>query len=254
VLGFGEASERDLLDIQQCLLQEAETPFFLIGVRGERAGFDRLLNSIASGETTFAQFSKIFMNGKRPDSWDQIYLWQIYFTISTYRAKALNLTTEMVEISKLPSEKRLAAFKEWEARLRSAMPSKVAQMLLLEAGQNAAHDLAAKAELRSAATCLAAERFRLTKGRWPANLAELVPMYLEAVPTDPYDGLPLRLKRDDSTFVVYSVFIDGIDDGGKIGEQLAIHGSDIGFQLFDPDKRRQPARPLVFPKKIPEKP
>ncbi len=254
VLGFGEASERDLLDMQQCLLQEAEAPFFLTAARGVRAGLDRLLNSIARGETTFAQFSTIFMKGRRPDSWDQVYLWQIQFTISTYRATALNLTTKMVEISKLPSEKRLAAFKEWEAWLRFAMPSKVAQMLLLDVRKNAEWDLAVRARLRSAATCVAAERFRLAKGRWPANLAELVPGFLDAVPTDPFDGLPLRLKRGDSIFVVYSVFMDEIDDGGQIGEQLAIYGSDIGFQLFDPEKRRQPAKPFVFPPVRLEKP
>ena len=62
---------------------------------------------------------------------------------------------------------------------------------------------------------LAAERFRAAHGRWPRGSDELLPEYLDRMPTDPYDGQPLRFRSGDDGVVVYSVFENGTDDGGK---------------------------------------
>ena len=53
----------------------------------------------------------------------------------------------------------------------------------------------ARALLRCAAVAVALERYRLANGRWPDDLAALVPKYLAAVPADPFDGKPLRYAR-----------------------------------------------------------
>ena len=252
VLGLGEASDRDLRDIQDCLTEESARTFLLIGARGERAGLDRWLRSVASGETTFAQFSSRIMNGRPPDTWDQIYLWKIYLNMPAYRAKTLVLATEFVELCKLPPEQQRLALMEWIAGVSSAMPSKVEQTLLLDAASNVSFSLGAIALLRASAAGVAAERFRLAEGRWPAELAELVPKYLTGVPADPYDGQPLRFKRTGGKFVVYSLLPDGLDCDGDLGEGYYHSGPDTGFQLFDPALRRQPAEPFVFPPKTPE--
>ena len=42
-----------------------------------------------------------------------------------------------------------------------------------------------------------------------------MPLYLNAVPADPFDGQPLRFKRLSKGYVIYSVGSDGRDDGGK---------------------------------------
>src|SRR5207302_64130 len=52
-----------------------------------------------------------------------------------------------------------------------------------------------RAQLRSAAAAMAVERFRRDRDRWPGTLDELVPAYLKAMPLDPYDGQPLRMRR-----------------------------------------------------------
>jgi hypothetical protein len=39
---------------------------------------------------------------------------------------------------------------------------------------------------------VALQRYRLTFGKWPAKVIELVPRFLAEVPIDPYDGGPLR--------------------------------------------------------------
>ena len=45
-------------------------------------------------------------------------------------------------------------------------------------------------------------------------IAELVPRFLDRVPIDPISGSPLRYARAaDGTFKLYSVGLDGLDDG-----------------------------------------
>jgi len=101
-----------------------------------------------------------------------------------------------------------------------------------------------QAQLRAAIVALAVERFRHEHGRWPNSLAELVPSKLSKIYTDPYDGQPLRYRKNKEGVVIYSVGPDKIDDGGKFDRlKVTTPGADIGIQLWDPDKRRQPPPP-----------
>jgi DNA-directed RNA polymerase subunit RPC12/RpoP len=72
-----------------------------------------------------------------------------------------------------------------------------------------------QANIRLAATAFAVERFRLAKGRLPGALSELAPQFLDAVPTDPFDGEPLRYHTLPRGYVIYSVGPDGHDAGGR---------------------------------------
>jgi hypothetical protein len=63
---------------------------------------------------------------------------------------------------------------------------------------------------------LAIRLFKLEHGHLPANLGELVPLYLPSPPIDP-DGQPLKYRIDDGRYVLYSIGWDGKDDGGKFG-------------------------------------
>ena len=62
---------------------------------------------------------------------------------------------------------------------------------------------------------LAVKRYKLAHGTLPERLDLLVPDYLDTVPTDPFDGKPLRYKPTDMGAVVYGVGKDGVDNGGK---------------------------------------
>jgi len=70
-----------------------------------------------------------------------------------------------------------------------------------------------RAKLRSAAACVAALRYRKDNGDWPRSLDALVPRYIDAVPADPYTGMPLVYKISVNGIAVYSVGANGIDDG-----------------------------------------
>jgi hypothetical protein len=64
-------------------------------------------------------------------------------------------------------------------------------------------------------TGIALERYRLKTGSMPDRLDALVPSYLPAVFSDPFDGAPLRYRRQaDGSPHVWSVGGDLVDEGG----------------------------------------
>src|SRR5207247_417513 len=94
---------------------------------------------------------------------------------------------------------------------------------------------------RCAAAAVAAERFRQRTDQWPAAIDELVKAgLLKAVPTDPYDGRPLRLKRVADGLAIYAVGPDLADNGGNLDRNAIKPGTDLGFRLWDVPARRQP--------------
>lgn len=81
-------------------------------------------------------------------------------------------------------------------------------------GSIAAYDgaVARKACLK---TALALRLRRLKNGSYPATLDELVPEFIDKLPTDPFSGKDLIYRREGKGFVVYSVGHNMKDDGGK---------------------------------------
>jgi hypothetical protein len=65
---------------------------------------------------------------------------------------------------------------------------------------------------------LALELYHREHGKWPASLGELSPKYLPTLPADPITGKPLHYKVVDDRPIVYSVGIDGDDDGGRLAK------------------------------------
>jgi hypothetical protein len=75
----------------------------------------------------------------------------------------------------------------------------------------------AEARRRLLVTAIALERYRLRHGRYPKALQELVPELLSSSPVDFMDGEPLRYcLTADGHFLLYSVGLDGVDDGGNL--------------------------------------
>jgi len=74
---------------------------------------------------------------------------------------------------------------------------------------------------------IALERFRRARGDYPYTLDELVPEFLESVPVDIYDGMPLRFTMaGPESPVVYSVGTNRKDDGGMLVRWLPYHDDD----------------------------
>jgi hypothetical protein len=110
------------------------------------------------------------------------------------------------------------------------------------------HVAEAESQRRLIITALALERFRNRHGSYPAALSELAPEFLAKVPEDFMDGKPLRYERaSDDRFVLYSVGLDCVDNGGVAWEpkqQADIYGFGQDYDF----RQRSQARDLVWPR------
>jgi hypothetical protein len=78
---------------------------------------------------------------------------------------------------------------------------------------------------------LAVERFRLATGQFPRHLQQLAPAFLPQIPTDPFDGAPLRYRLLDNGYVVYSIGADLKDDNGAERSGRASSRYDVTFAV-----------------------
>ena len=79
-----------------------------------------------------------------------------------------------------------------------------------------AHAANAEAERRILITAIALERYRGKYGSYPNSLAQLTPEFLRVPLPDFMDGQPLRYRpTSDGHFLLYSVGLDCVDDGGR---------------------------------------
>jgi len=69
---------------------------------------------------------------------------------------------------------------------------------------------------RSIVLCaIALKRYLLRRGKYPASLDALVPKLISSWPVDYMDGKPTKYRlNSDGSFTLYSVGVDGNDDGG----------------------------------------
>ena len=62
---------------------------------------------------------------------------------------------------------------------------------------------------------LALRCYQSEQGRAPTGLEQLVPQYLQRVPSDPFSGRPMIYRPQSTNWLLYSVGPDGVDDGGQ---------------------------------------
>lgn len=128
----------------------------------------------------------------------------------------LDLMDGYMKCFKLPLHERQKAADAVAAKLRTISKAHVLLHVITPSLSGViTQDLRTIAHLRAADAALAVQRYRLKAGRFPENLSDLVPAYLESVPKDPFDGKEMRYRKLKTGFVVYSIGDDLSDDGGK---------------------------------------
>jgi hypothetical protein len=80
-------------------------------------------------------------------------------------------------------------------------------------------------------------RYRADRGGYPKQLGELTPKYLDRVPGDSFSGNPLVYRPGGSGYVLYSVGLNGRDDGGR-GFDDDPPGDDVVVRMPPRDPRR----------------
>ncbi len=124
----------------------------------------------------------------------------------------LDRMAEAIEIAQRKPWKRQEAIAAAEARYDTS--ASILDWLTTPSGRLIVLTLRGTARVEVARTAVAVERYRLATGGLPQALSDLVPAYLETVPVDPFDGQPLRYKKRDPGYVLYSIGPDGTDNNG----------------------------------------
>jgi hypothetical protein len=230
-LAQGEPTDAALADLQELLRQEEAEPWMLCALRGERAGIHEMFQ-------TGKNLSEIC----QPAGGRELLELSLPGATLQNHAGFIAALNQIVEIAKAPVEEQAPRMQQLEASLarqpllvRQTVP--MLRKMAIEVGSLREH-----ASLRCAVAALAAERYRRRYGRWPDQLSALVSEFLPAVPLDPFDCAPLRLRRTEYGLVIYSLGQDHQDNGGSINrDDVGVDGTDLGLRLWDTGKRRQPA-------------
>lgn len=127
----------------------------------------------------------------------------------------IDITDENLEALRLPPHERRAAVKLVEEKMEDMawyhtylkvqgfIPLRICEL-----------DLRFIAAIETCFTALAVERYRIANGKLPESLDQVAPRFIESVPLDPFDGKPIRYKKLDKGYVVYSIGEDCVDNGG----------------------------------------
>jgi hypothetical protein len=239
-LAQGEPSAQELERVQKLLEEEANEPFLARAMRGERAGLHKLLVALSDGEASMAQVAgggagmeARILNASGP------------MLARRSHARILTLMNEGVEASELPGEQQAAVMDDIEKKVVKAKSEFdiVINQVFPALNRISAVYGHGVGNLRCALVGVALERYRRDHGAWPENLDALIPTYLNAIPSDPQDGKPLRYKRNQDGVLVYWVGLDSTDNGGKLDrtQNYLAQGVDWGFQLWDVKGRHKPA-------------
>lgn len=130
----------------------------------------------------------------------------------------VNGADEWMAMSRLNYPERLTKAKELDQRFETYLSRRPHFMLsrkLRSIAESEAGFAEKAAYLRAAQAALAIEGHRLEKGQLPVSLDDLAPRFIAVVPTDPFDGRPLRYKRLEKGYTIYSIGRDSADNGGK---------------------------------------
>ena len=175
-------------------------------------------------------FYMTFMTGYQP-SLSQRVAMQLYGAVGGLAADRwtfLRTMRSVIAVQSEPFPARLAAARAVEEEMKKMPPARMISRMLLPAFSRAcAEEATAMALLSAARTATAVERYRLAKGALPEKLDDLVPKFIASIPSDPFDGKPLRYARRPVGYVVYSVGPNLKDDGG-VERERRDYGASYG--------------------------
>lgn len=98
---------------------------------------------------------------------------------------------------------------------------------------------------------LALKRYKLAQDDYPESLDALVPTFLDRVPTDLFDGNPMRYQKLPAGYKIWSVYTNQMDDGGirRTGDASLIEHNDNDLDMVlvtDEDAMIQAEQTLLF--------
>jgi hypothetical protein len=220
VLAWSSNADDSLLDrLQNAVLQEADADTIRSAIRGERA---LALHSIKK------------MDDRSGDR-------QATKHIPASQALCLEAFTDAMASLDKPAKERFAAIRQ-PRHVPTGPVEILAYMHIPDLNDDLVTAIAYQARCRCTAAGIACERYRIKRNRWPASLDDLAEFGIPKGLSDPFDGQTLRYKRMQDGVAVYSISIDGIDDGGEVVDPSG-YARDLGFRLWNVEARKVPQPP-----------
>lgn len=236
-IALGEPSKDSLSQFQSLLENEASFPMFLHIAKANRASNYAVLSSLKKDKDMIKNLKGIF---DLKD--DEAIATKLVLEEPTILSWLLKYSNSLVAIANLPQQDQQKAVTELALKLneKNMLFVKLFTSPPKKIWETSHSNLAI---LNCAITSLAMERYRITNGKWPRKLDELVPEYLAKLPTDPFNGESLLVGTIPGGLVIYSVGPDLQDNNGLVDDSKPTkEGTDIGFRLWEVPMRRQPAK------------
>jgi hypothetical protein len=207
---------------------------FLRALRMEEASQLRTIYDLASGRLSLGVLMAL-VDRPRPAPADWFTpVYRLFLLDEDLDAQRAVIAT-CRQLAAKPYYEAKPGWDEFEHRLTTVTRGLVTRLLvppIAYGAQTAARGEAQHDVLRLA---VAGCRFRARHNRLPGDLAELAPEFIPAVPRDPFDGRPLRMKKSAGKLIMYSIGPDMVDNSGALFDSNKKTG-DIPFTL-----REQPA-------------
>src|SRR5262249_41434864 len=146
------------------------------------------------------------MGTKEPSWWEQfVAWWYVRYRLREHFVETLALSNRFVAVADVPLRLQTVAALNADPAVRSTSRDNLLLGFLPPMCKCQDAYLSSRAGLRCTVRAIACERYRLANGRWPASLEELVPRFLDVVPSDPYNDEPLRFTRAGDQVVIESI-------------------------------------------------
>jgi hypothetical protein len=79
--------------------------------------------------------------------------------------------------------------------------------------------------------------YHAESSRYPAQLEDLAPKYLATIPDDLFSGQALHYGLTEKGYLVYSVGVNGVDEGGRQYDDEP-PGDDLNVRMPLPELKR----------------
>jgi hypothetical protein len=205
---------------------------FLRTLRMEEAFGQRVFYDVATGRLSLGELQAVQAVGQQPGPALTAAFAPVYrlFFLGEDLESHRGIVARWQQLAALPYYQSKPSWDGWEAAMK-AQPTGLVTWDLVPAVSRCA-ETAARADAQHDVLRLAVAvcRFRASHNRFPSNPSELVPDFIAAVPQDPFDGKPLRMKKAEGKLVVYSIGPDAIDNGGAPFDRQNRTG-DIPFTI-----------------------
>ncbi len=197
---------------------------------GERANWIETLEQLARGHVALASLSATQTPNMPPTGSPSM---MPNMLIRGEQLLGTQMLSRLIDAGDDPAALLVAAEQfDTEVKLRLSRWHVLFRILMPSLSRPVVLHIRSTARLDCARAALAAEQFRLARGRLPDTLVELVPDFLSSMPVDPFSGGPLRLAVTEMGVVIYSVGEDHADNGGDVARlPKQKQPQDVGFRL-----------------------